>query len=42
MRLVLVGTSHRLSPVEVRERVAFDLAGAAELAKRMAAGGEAV
>ena len=25
MSLVLVGTSHRLSPVEVRERVAFDL-----------------
>ncbi len=42
MSLVLVGTSHRLSPVEVRERVAFDLDGAAELARKMAGGGEAV
>ena len=42
MSLVLVGTSHRLSPVEVRERVALDLAGAAELARRMARSGEAV
>jgi glutamyl-tRNA reductase len=42
MSLVLVGTSHRLSPVEVRERVALDLTGAAELARRMARGGEAV
>jgi len=42
MSLVLVGTSHRLSPVEVRERVALDLAGAAELARRMAGTGEAV
>ena len=42
MSLVLVGTSHRLSPVEVRERVAFDLDGAAELARRMAGHGEAV
>jgi glutamyl-tRNA reductase len=42
MSLVLVGTSHRLSPVEVRERVAFDLAGSADLARRMAADGEAV
>ena len=42
MSLVLVGTSHRLSPVEVRERVAFDLDGAAELARQMAGGGEAV
>jgi glutamyl-tRNA reductase len=42
MSLVLVGTSHRLSPVEVRERVAFDLAGAADLARRMAGDGEAV
>jgi glutamyl-tRNA reductase len=40
--LVLVGTSHRLSPVEVRERVAFDLAGASELARSMAGEGEAV
>jgi glutamyl-tRNA reductase len=37
--LVLVGTSHRLSPVEVRERVAFDLAGASELARSMAGRG---
>jgi glutamyl-tRNA reductase len=42
MSLVLVGTSHRLSPVEVRERVAFDVAAAAELARRVADGGEAV
>jgi glutamyl-tRNA reductase len=42
MSLVLVGTSHRLSPVEVRERVAFDHAGAADLARRLAEGGEAV
>ena len=42
MSLVLVGTSHRLSPVEVRERVAFDLDEAAELARQMAGGGEAV
>jgi len=42
MSLVLVGTSHRLSPVEVRERVALDLAGAEELARRMALDGEAV
>ena len=42
MSLVLVGTSHRLSPVEVRERVALDLEGAAELARRMAGSGEAV
>jgi glutamyl-tRNA reductase len=42
MSLVLVGTSHRLSPVEERERVAFDLAGAAELARRLALDGEAV
>ena len=34
MSLVLVGTSHRLSPVEVRERVALDLDGAAELARQ--------
>jgi glutamyl-tRNA reductase len=42
MSLVLVGTSHRLSPVEERERVAYDLAGAAELARRLALDGEAV
>jgi glutamyl-tRNA reductase len=42
MSLVLVGTSHRLSPVEVRERVAFDLDGSAQLARLVAGGGEAV
>jgi glutamyl-tRNA reductase len=42
MSLVLVGTSHRLSPVEERERVAYDFAGAAELARRLALDGEAV
>ncbi len=42
MNLVLVGTSHRLAPVEVRERVALDLTGAAQLARRLADGGEAV
>jgi glutamyl-tRNA reductase len=42
MSLVLVGTSHRLSPVEERERVAFDLAGAAALARGLALEGEAV
>jgi glutamyl-tRNA reductase len=42
MSLVLVGTSHRLSPVEVRERIAFDLDGAARLAAELADGGEAV
>jgi len=42
MSLVLVGTSHRLAPVEVREQVALDPEAAAELARRLAAGGEAV
>jgi glutamyl-tRNA reductase len=42
MNLVLVGTSHRLAPVEVRERVAFDLESASDLAKRLAGEGEAV
>ncbi len=43
MRLALVGTSHRLAPVEVRERVAFDLAGAARVAAELGAeGGESV
>ena len=37
MRLVLVGTSHRLAPVEVRERVALDREAAAELARWLAA-----
>ena len=42
MSLVLVGTSHHLSPIEDRERIAVDLAGAAELAGTLADGGEAV
>jgi glutamyl-tRNA reductase len=42
MSLVLVGTSHRLSPVEERELVAFDLAGSAALARGLALEGEAV
>lgn len=42
MNLLLVGTSHRLAPVEVRERVAIDADGAAELGARLANGGEAV
>jgi len=42
MNLVLVGTSHRLAPVEVRERVAFDLPGAARLAEALSEGAEAV
>ena len=42
MSLVLVGTSHNLSPVEDREQIAVDLAGAAQLAARLANGGEAV
>jgi glutamyl-tRNA reductase len=39
MSLVLVGTSHRLAPVEVRERVAFDREQARALAHRLAAEG---
>jgi glutamyl-tRNA reductase len=43
MHLALVGTSHRLAPVEVRERVAFDLAGAARVAAELGSeGGESV
>jgi len=42
MNVLLVGTSHRLAPVEVRERVALDTDRAAELAGRLAADGEAV
>ena len=43
MRLELVGVSHHRSPVEVRERVAYDRNGAAELSRRLAgADGEAV
>jgi glutamyl-tRNA reductase len=42
MNLLLVGTSHRLAPVEIRERVAVDPDGAAELGSKLADGGEAV
>ena len=42
MRLLLVGTSHRLAPIEVRERVALDPDGEAALAHRLGEGGEAV
>ena len=42
MSVVLVGTSHRLAPVEVRERVAFDREGSRELARRLAAEGAEV
>jgi len=38
MRLVLVGTSHRLAPVEVRERVALGEKEAAEVAVELASG----
>jgi glutamyl-tRNA reductase len=42
MNLLLVGTSHRLAPVEVRERVALDPEGAAALSAKLAQSGEAV
>jgi glutamyl-tRNA reductase len=42
MKLLLVGTSHRLAPVEVRERVAIDADAASTLAARLAGEGEAV
>jgi glutamyl-tRNA reductase len=42
MNLLLVGTSHRLAPVEVRERMALDADRAAELGARLAGAGEAV
>ncbi len=43
MRLVLVGTSHHLAPVEARERLGFDRDAARELVARLAADdGEAV
>ena len=42
MRLALVGISHHQAPVEVRERVAVDLEGAAALADSLANGCEAV
>ncbi|MDX6514412.1 MAG: glutamyl-tRNA reductase [Gaiellaceae bacterium] len=40
--LVLVGTSHHAAPIELREKIALDLAGAGALAQRLADGGEAV
>jgi glutamyl-tRNA reductase len=42
MKLLLVGTSHRLAPVEVRERVALDVDAAATIAAGLAGDGEAV
>jgi glutamyl-tRNA reductase len=42
MRLVLVGTSHHRAPVELRELVALDQAGAARLAAELAQRAEAV
>jgi len=36
VKLVLVGTSHHLAPLELRERVAFPLEQAAALARRLA------
>ena len=39
MKLLVVGTSHRLAPVEVRERVALDGEGEAALAHRLGAWG---
>jgi glutamyl-tRNA reductase len=42
MNVLLVGTSHRLAPVEVRERVAVGPDAASELAARLAGEGEAV
>ena len=36
MRLTLVGVSHRQAPVELRERVAVDAAGASALARELA------
>src|SRR5439155_17749113 len=43
MTLVLVGLSHRVAPVELRERVALPLSRAAAVARELAGeGGEAV
>jgi glutamyl-tRNA reductase len=39
MKLTLVGTSHKLAPVEVREQVALNPDEAADPARRLAAGG---
>lgn len=36
MRLTLVGTSHKLAPVEIRERVAIDAEAASALARELA------
>jgi glutamyl-tRNA reductase len=42
VKLVLVGVSHHRAPVELREKVAVDLDGAAALARRLAVECEAV
>ena len=42
MNIALVGVSHHQAPVELRERVAVDLAGSATLAQTLAVGCEAV
>jgi glutamyl-tRNA reductase len=42
MHVVLVGTSHRRAPVELRELVAFGSTRAGEIAHSLAGGGEAV
>jgi glutamyl-tRNA reductase len=42
VRIALVGVSHRQAPVELRERVAVDAAGAAAFAQELAHGCEAV
>jgi glutamyl-tRNA reductase len=42
MNLLLIGTSHRLAPVEVRERMAVDPDQAAALGVRLGESGEAV
>jgi glutamyl-tRNA reductase len=42
VKLALVGVSHHQAPVELRERVAVDVAGAAALARSLANGCEAV
>jgi glutamyl-tRNA reductase len=41
-QLVLVGTSHHAAPIELRETIALDLAGAGALARQLAESGEAV
>jgi glutamyl-tRNA reductase len=42
VKLSLVGVSHHQAPVELREKVALDLDGSAQLAKRLSSGCEAV